>query len=72
MQYISDNSDLTVKIPVDGNDEITKLSASFNQMMENFLVLIQQLRDSVHQSSTAAEEMSAISRQVSATVHEQE
>lgn len=72
MQNIAANSDLTVVIPQDGDDEITRVSRSFSQMMSNFRSLIQELRDAVHQSSTAAEEMSAISRQVSSTVSDQE
>ena len=72
MQNIASHSDLTVVIPQDGDDEITRVSRSFSKMMSNFRSLIQELRDAVHQSSTAAEEMSAISRQVSSTVRDQE
>src|SRR5690606_41604036 len=60
MQNIASHSDLTVVIPQDGDDEITRVSRSFSKMMSNFRSLIQELRDAVHQSSTAAEEMNAI------------
>ncbi len=69
---IADQSDLTRRVSEDGRDEITSLSRSFNHMLGRFQTVIVNLRDAVHQSSAAAEEMSAISQQVSTTVSGQE
>ncbi|WP_430460197.1 methyl-accepting chemotaxis protein [Thalassolituus sp. LLYu03] len=72
IQFIADQSDLTRRVAADGRDEITHLSQTLNGMFGRFHSVISHLRDAVHQSSTAAEEMSAISRQVSTTVQQQD
>lgn len=69
---IAQHSDLTRTIAHHGNDEISHLSHDFSQMISSFQRVIQRLRDAVAQSSTAAEEMSAISYQVSQTVKDQD
>lgn len=72
IQRAARDSDLSIAIPLDGNDEITRVSRSFSTLMSSFRSLIKELRDAVHQSSTAAEEMNVISLQVSRTVSAQE
>lgn len=72
IQRVARDSDLSIAIPLDGNDEITRVSRSFSTLMNSFRSLIKELRDAVHQSSTAAEEMNVISLQVSRTVSAQE
>lgn len=72
MSRISAESDLRIRADVTGKDEIALLSKSFNGMMNHFQNLIENLVRATHQLAASAEEMSAISQQVSGTAQEQE
>ncbi|RAU18337.1 methyl-accepting chemotaxis protein [Nitrincola tibetensis] len=72
MSRISAESDLRIRADVAGKDEIALLSKSFNGMMNHFQSLIENLVRATHQLAASAEEMSAISQQVSGTAQEQE
>ncbi|MEI7612078.1 MAG: methyl-accepting chemotaxis protein [Betaproteobacteria bacterium] len=56
--------DLTRRLEVRGKDEIGQAANSFNEMMENFCRLIQQIRDSATQVSTQSQELSASAQRV--------
>lgn len=71
------NGDLTVKIPLTGNDEITEMAASFNQMNENLSNIIRRVnhtvdnvRSSVSDIENAAGSTGKIAEQISITVEE--
>ncbi|MBX9754239.1 MAG: methyl-accepting chemotaxis protein [Pseudomonadaceae bacterium] len=61
------SSDLTLRVPVQGNDEVAVTARAFNSMLENLQGLIRHLADAALQLAAASEEMSSISDQVSHT-----
>ncbi|QEW07888.1 methyl-accepting chemotaxis protein [Nitrincola iocasae] len=69
---IGTNSNLTLRAPVEGKDELAKLGTQFNTMMAHFQQLIRNLGNATDQLAAAAEEMSAISTQVSGGARNQE
>ncbi len=56
--------DLTRRLEVRGNDEIGQTANSFNEMMEKFCRLIQQIRDSATEVSSRSQALSASARSV--------
>ncbi|MEI7431955.1 MAG: methyl-accepting chemotaxis protein, partial [Betaproteobacteria bacterium] len=58
--------DLTQRLEVRGNDEIGQTANSFNKMMENFCILIQQVRDSAVEVSSQSKELSSSAQRVAA------
>ncbi len=56
--------DLTRRLKVRGNDEIGRTAHSFNEMMENFCRLIQQVRESASKVSSQSRELSASAQRV--------
>jgi methyl-accepting chemotaxis protein len=61
------NSDLTLRVPVQGDDEVAVTARAFNSMLETLQGLIRHLADAALQLAAASEEMSSISDQVSQT-----
>jgi methyl-accepting chemotaxis protein len=61
------NSDLTLRVPVQGDDEVATTARAFNSMLETLQGLIRHLADAALQLAAASEEMSSISDQVSHT-----
>ena len=61
------NSDLTLRVPVQGTDELSVTGQAFNAMLEHLQGVIRHLADAPIQLSAASEEMSAISSEVSQT-----
>ncbi|KDE40297.1 Methyl-accepting chemotaxis protein [Nitrincola lacisaponensis] len=72
VQHISRDSNLTLRADIQGKDEIAELSRYFNSMMDHFQQLIKSLGNATDQLAAAAEEMSAISSQVSGGARDQE
>ena len=58
------DGDLTRRLEVRGSDEIGQTARRFNEMMENFCRLIQQIRDSATQLSSASQDLSASAQRV--------
>jgi len=56
--------DLTRRLAIAGNDEIGQTAKSFNEMMENFCRLIQQIRDSASKLTARSHDLSAAASQV--------
>lgn len=69
---ISRDSNLTLRIQVQGEDELASLGRYFNLMLDHFQRLIRELANATHQLAAAAEEMSAVSLQVSHGARNQE
>ncbi|KGK42668.1 hypothetical protein LH51_05635 [Nitrincola sp. A-D6] len=69
---IGTNSNLTLRAPIEGKDELSQLGTQFNGMMDHFQQLIRNLGNATDQLAAAAEEMSAISSQVSGGARDQE
>ena len=65
------SGDLSVNVPVIGEDEIGQLAASFNIMTKNLNAIILKLRDSVSQITSASSEILAASQQQAAGAREQ-
>ncbi|HLD64905.1 MAG TPA: methyl-accepting chemotaxis protein, partial [Pseudomonas sp.] len=59
------SSDLTLRAPVVGRDELADTAQAFNTMLEHLQGLIRHFGDATSQLAAAAEEMSNISTQVS-------
>ncbi|MFI8748207.1 methyl-accepting chemotaxis protein [Pseudomonas sp. NPDC077186] len=59
------NSDLTLRAPVEGRDELATTAQELNALLEHFHGLIRHLGDTASQLAAASEQMSTISIQVS-------
>ncbi|EAR61944.1 methyl-accepting chemotaxis protein [Neptuniibacter caesariensis] len=71
MHNVANNSDLTESVPVSGNDELTRMSESFNQMLSSQRQLIGDISGATHQLASAAEEMSSVSVQANQSINNQ-
>jgi methyl-accepting chemotaxis protein len=59
------SSDLTLRVPVEGRDELASTAQAFNSMLEHLQGLIRHFRDATTQLAASSEQMSAVSLQVS-------
>lgn len=71
MHSVSTDLDLTVTVPVYGTDELATMSKSFNLMLEQQRVLIQDIGQATEQLASAAEEMSSVSQQSNQNISNQ-
>lgn len=63
MQDVESNNNLTIRCTNKSNDEIGMMSFSFNNMLEKFEALVQQINSSSTQLATASEEVSSVSQE---------
>jgi len=70
-ELASGNGDLTRVLPCDGNDEITELTEHFNQFVDKTRNLVSSVGQSTAQLATAAEELSAVTRENSGAAEAQ-
>lgn len=71
MRQIQDRSDLTLRAPIMGEDELGQTARAFNAMLERFAFLVSELSASINQLASASEEMSAIAAHTSDVVERQ-
>lgn len=62
---------LTVQIANSGNDEITDVTSTVNNMLTTFKNSIQKMADASHQVAATADETSVISSQIESSIQEQ-
>lgn len=72
IRAVGDNSDLRLRATVEGSDEIAEAAEAFNQTLVRVQQFFQQLSQAVVSLAAASEQMSVISRNVSATALSQE
>ena len=72
MMAVGERSDLRLRAPVAGDDEIADAAQAFNQTLTRVQQFFQQLSQAVVSLAAAAEQMSVISKNVSSTAHSQE
>ncbi|AIY66542.1 methyl-accepting chemotaxis protein [Pseudoalteromonas piratica] len=72
MANIANNTDLTLRVAVQGNDEFSSTAVSVNTMISHFQSLIEELLNAVKTLSSESEQMSRSSGQVAATTEQQE
>lgn len=65
------NCDLTLRVPVEGRDELAITAQALNALLEHFHSLIRHLGDTASQLAASAEQMSTISVQVSGATAQQ-
>ena len=65
---IADESDLSLRLQVNGTDEIATTSRAFNQMLEKMEGLVYRLAGATAEVASAAEEMSAVSNQTQESI----
>jgi methyl-accepting chemotaxis protein len=65
----SGDGDLTRRLPVKGKDEVGQVAAVFNEMMENFRQLVQQVRDSASQVTARVAALSDSADKVAQSSH---
>ena len=65
ISHIEKNHDLTTRLDVSGNDEITAIGRAFNTMLDQFQRLVTQVSTSVQHLSQEAENMSRASQHTS-------
>lgn len=63
--------DLTRRLPLEGQDELTNINKAFNQFIEKIQDLVKQANQSSLAVSAAAEELSAVTQQSSLTIQQQ-
>lgn len=72
MANIANNTDLTLRVDMQGNDEFSGTAVSVNTMISHFQALIKELLSAVETLSSESEQMSRSSGQVAATTEQQE
>ena len=72
MTQAANENDLTLRMTIDTDDEIGKMSQAFNTMLEKFQSIVGQVNDSASQIAAASDEMSAITLQASRGIQEQQ
>ncbi|GAB4350091.1 MAG: methyl-accepting chemotaxis protein [Gammaproteobacteria bacterium] len=68
MMRIADESDLTLRVPVESGDEVGSTAASFNTMLEKFEDLVRHLAGSASRLSDASEQLATTAEQTSASM----
>ena len=68
---IEENSDLTRRIQITSDDEIGSTALMFNNMLEKFEALIQQVYSSASQLATASEQVSSVAQDSASAVEKQ-
>ena len=63
MNNVEVNNDLTLRSPINSNDEVGAMSSSFNKMLEKFEALVQQIGNSSSQLAAASEEVSSVAQE---------
>ncbi len=63
MHEVEDSKNLGIRVPVNGNDEIAEMAASFNGMTTAFQKLIEDVLGSAQTVSAAAEQLAVVSQQ---------
>lgn len=72
MRDVADgDGDLTQRLPIEGNDELTSINRAFNIFIEKIQNLVKQANQSSLAVSAAAEELSAVTQQSSQTIQQQ-
>ena len=71
IETIEETSDLTKRIAVTSGDEVSATAAAFNNMLEKFEALIQQVSSSSSQLAIASDEVSTVARESSNNVSQQ-
>lgn len=72
MKRASDEHDLTLRIASDGKDEVGRMAQDFNSMMDSFRALIARVAGTSGQLATAAEQLSATTRDTSTGLNQQQ
>lgn len=65
------SGDLTLNVSLEGNDELTRLMQSLQDMQGNLRQTIQQIADSATQLASASEELHAVTEDTSRGIHQQ-
>ncbi len=71
MARVEQHSDLSVRIPVEGNDEISRAAAAFNAMLERFAATLAQVRDACHNLTQVASQLVDVSTRTQQGVERQ-
>lgn len=72
MTQVAKESDLSIRAPVSGNNELSLLGRRFNAMMDSFREVILNVSSASEQVATASEELSSVSEEVSNIAQAQE
>ncbi len=65
------DGDLTTRLELDTRDEMSQIGVSFNEMVEKFEALIQQVISATTQMATASEELSMIAKESASNIEKQ-
>ncbi len=65
------DGDLTTRLELDTRDEMSQIGISFNEMVEKFEALIQQVISATTQMATASEELSMIAKESASNIEKQ-
>lgn len=71
IEEIEEHSDLLTRIDISSKDEIGMAACAFNNMLDKFQALIQQITSSTTQLATASEEVSAVASESAQNVERQ-
>lgn len=71
MKEVSEHRDLSLRVEVKGDDEVSSMASVFNDIMTEFQQILSDLAASAIQLNSSADELSAISMQTSNGVAEQ-
>ena len=71
MRKVATDSDLSVSCELPGNNELTEMADSFNNMLGQMRSLVGQIHDATTQLAAASEELSAVSAESNGTIQRQ-
>ena len=71
VEHIEQQGDLTQRADIHTNDEVGRLSESFNRLVENLATIVREVIQKADQLATAAEQLSGVTRQTSGGVQRQ-
>lgn len=71
MHQVASQSDLTISVPENGNDELAQMSVNFNTMLKNQRTLISDISQAIHQLAAAADQMTTFSQQANEGINGQ-
>lgn len=71
IEQISESSDLTLTVQVEGNNELGAISRSFNQMIEQTRSMVSHILTATHQLAEAAANMTEVSVNTNTSIHTQ-
>lgn len=71
IRNVADTKDLSIRVPVQGKDEVAQISHNFNGLMEAFDTVIKEIKGATNDVDESAKHLGVISDQTQQNMHQQ-